>query len=539
MLEENFNARHDKNTLCGYPYRDGTICSEKKIANEERCILHLVNDKNKILKTYRGYDQIKNRNQSICNFQMGDLFCEELKEDGKKFCKFHELNKIEDFYIQIKKIFHQKTDLDFEGFYFPSNMKFDFFPQGFETKSAVKFKDAEFNCDLIVPNGAFGDYVDFTNCRFNKKVEFNDCTFTHATVFSEAQFLSGVIFYYTRFNTTTFFSKTKFKGELLKFIRIIPSSLLKFEGTEFSSNFNIFEDIDFSNSQTYLINSQFNESTNFDYCNLQNVSFYECNLSNCNLSKSNILPAKFISCNWDLERKNGQNKKETKHRIILKDEEILFSKKYQDKKNFIKQLGLVESCYRVFKVNRDTEKDYDNAHKFYHSEMEMKRRKAWENFKISQCKSKLRHLSRALFLKLYKCLSGYGNRPGRAIIKLFLLLFFMSLPLVYIDGLIPTYHFKNDFLNTKYERVNKASTYLRDSFLMTIYNLTAIYRSDINLFKVQNEADVAEEKAKNPKFIGKPINPFTLIYIAFIQYIIRPIQITLIVLAIRRKVQRG
>lgn len=532
-----FEARHEKNTLCGYQYSYGDLCSEEKVANEERCIFHLKKDYKVLKKSYRKLIT-KDNHSPLCNFQMGEYCCDELKESGERYCKFHNINKINCFDIQISEMIRAQ-EWDFESFYFPSNMQSKIFRQGFETKRAVSFINAEFDCDLMIPWGKFGDHVDFSNCKFNKMVRFNDCEFTHETLFNNTQFLAGVIFSDVLFNTNTFFNKTKFKGDRSEFFRLNSKKLLKYEQAEFSSNLNIFKDIDFSNSQTYIINSHFNNPTSFDYCNLQNVSFYECNLSNCNLSKSNILPAKFISCNWEQKRNRQEKKKDTKHRIILKDEDILFSKKHKDKREFIKQLGLVESCYRVFKVNRDTEKDYDNAHKFYHSEMEMKRRKAWENFKISGYKSKFTNLSRALFFELYKFLSGYGNIPGRAIWKLLLILFLFSFPLIYCNGLIPTYDEHCFVLNTNNRIINKASVIVRDSTLMTFYNLTAIYRSDINLFRVLNKADIEEMKTIKPKFNGKPINPCVLIYIAFIQYILRPIQITLIILAIRRKVQRG
>jgi hypothetical protein len=67
---------------------------------------------------------------------MGDFCCDELKENGKQFCKFHEGNKIDDFDIQIANMIH-KQYWDFEGIYFPRNMQFKIFKQDFETKRAA------------------------------------------------------------------------------------------------------------------------------------------------------------------------------------------------------------------------------------------------------------------------------------------------------------------------------------------------------------------------------------------------------------------
>lgn len=171
--------------------------------------------------------------------------------------------------------------------------------------------------------------------------------------------------------------------------------------------------------------------------------------------------------------------------------------------------GEVRDNYMQLKVNMDRMKDYDLANDFYYGEMEMKRLgEKW-------------YKPKRWFLSLYNTLSKFGNAPVRAVIMFFVLIFIFSFPLFFMKLGIKDLSSQNKN-QASYKVVSLEPNFLKnlgEMASLSLYNMTALS----NLTRSPYE----------------PLDKWTFYYVSVVQYFIRPIQLALIILAIRRKVKRG
>jgi hypothetical protein len=204
--------------------------------------------------------------------------------------------------------------------------------------------------------------------------------------------------------------------------------------------------------------------------------------------------------------------------ILYEHRKLLFTSHFKKSLNIRKKtlnkayvlpFGEVKDNYMQLKVNMDRMKDYDLANDFYYGEMEMKRLgEKW-------------YKPKRWFLALYKFLSGYGNAPVRAALMFFALIWIFSFPLFFLKLGI------KDLSSPNKNQVSKNYVKLEIGFFgnlqemasLSLYNMTALS----NLTRSPYE----------------PLSKWTFYYVSVVQYFIRPVQIALIILAIRRKVKRG
>ena len=214
-----------------------------------------------------------------------------------------------------------------------------------------------------------------------------------------------------------------------------------------------------------------------------------------------------------------------------------------NEKSYLMDFGEVKDNYMQLKVNMDRMKDYALANDFYNGEMEMKR-----------LGEKL-YKPKRWFLALYKFLSGYGNRPGQAVGVFVLLMALFSLPLFFDLVKIRKDINYGSMLPQTERKIEKDSFYsvLMNPLFIISPDLKANYEKKA-LQNVLNIDDVPDRNVLDflsicsfnitaisniykPTYIAS--NEWSSYYLGFVHYFIRPVQIALIILAIRRKVKRG
>ena len=121
----------------------------------------------------------------------------------------------------------------------------------------------------------------------------------------------------------------------------------------------------------------------------EKVRFQHVNLGQARFLETPLDKVQFIDVDWD----------ERAGRRCVYDE--IAHEEEGVKKNY----ALIAQLYRQLKKNYEEQRDYPGAGDFHYGEMEMTRRQQWKESKYF-----------SWFLTwAYKLLSGYGERPGRAI----------------------------------------------------------------------------------------------------------------------------
>jgi len=498
------------------------------------------------------------------------------------------------FALEVIKL-NEDVPLIFSGLTFVNDFIFD----NLDIKQELGFINCIFKRDVRISKTVFRNVVEFNSC---------ECPQSKNKTKSNFNFLIEKV----RFEKSVHFSKNKFNEFEATNLSLLKS--LHFSLNTFKKD-SIFSYVDFSTANTIFmkINEEDKHYLNFYLCNLDGVFFTECNMSKIIFENSNITSALFIASNWDeeksritnffkelksilllakkiVQRKNndrgkGLSKIKKMHqafqekiqmfhlngqgsRIVGGGERKYYSRMDGTRRDFIQY---DEDCYRQLKVNMDCCKDYRIAHKFYVSELEMK------------LKNKRTTKRYKAFLRIYRLVSGYGNKPGRAVVVSFLIIMILSLGLVGKDYLVKdygTFTTKNNSSNPCYnakdsiqavaiplrflspaaiplenicliisflpnkpipdkkngdtdknphkQKGNQNNTssigdWFSDLINITLYNITSVYNSSLCTFKI--------DKTK--------INNYQMCYILLIQYFVRPILIALIILPIKRKFQRG
>jgi len=333
----------------------------------------------------------------------------------KKGISVEEFNKL--IFEKIKK-----KDFSFEGYVFPGDIDF----QKVEFSKMANFYKVRFLGEVSFANAQFSGAASFYETQFSGYANFTDALFSRYARFANAQF-SG----------EAHFCRTLFKGEQADFGLITLSGKLVFASTKFYENCRftfteprfdlqedkqcllIFERIQFNPYLTYFENiktpkdNQRADNTSigvlFRYCQLKDVYFSNCHMSNFSFYKSSFDEARFISSIW------GEKEKEklvlgityTRKSIIF--EESLFKKKNDSSHanvNFSEEFNIkdltkyehIANLYSRMKTALDRTKNYQAGGGFFFNQLEMQRLHAttW---------------GRKTAYYLYKIFAGYGEKP--------------------------------------------------------------------------------------------------------------------------------
>lgn len=409
------------------------------------------------------------------------------------------------------------------------------------------FREAIFNGDFIFEDVICHKKILFDNAVINRKIKIKKSIFNGISSYKDVFFKGEVEIIEVVFNSFASFERCKTIKGKIKFINTVFFASSSFNDIIYGENitfinchfFNVsfirsrLTDIVFSNCHFYLAKSWIiRRSNEIRYYLKEENTFYMSLLLQLYENEKEMIEIlkrkKIYKKNYLAEHRQYLEKSRFKifFKLVLKNSlktitypflKLFPNSSYSLKEKiftpepnfFLIDFGEVRDNYMQLKVNMDRMKDYDLANDFYYGEMEMKRLgEKW-------------YKPKRWFLSLYKTLSGYGNSPLRAVIMFFALIWIFSFPLLFMNLGARDLSAQINNKTVREQVVFKTSFIenLCEMASLSFYSITALS----NLTRAPYE----------------PLNRFTFYYVSTVQYIFRPVQIALIILAIRRKVKRG
>lgn len=364
-----------------------------------------------------------------------------------------------------------KKNASFQSAYFQTRSSFN----GTHFENGVNFLDARFEPEVSFEKATFGGDVNFLNVAFGDKMSFQEAQFTsnkHTVTFNRSTFGDGISF-----------SDTKFAGKVL-FVRGTFKGAATFSGKHKREWGEITKE---------ERNTVFNGEADFRWVILEapeKVIFQQASLKQARFLETRLDKIQFVDVEWD-KRKDG--------RRCLYDEREAKEDEYE----------LVAQLYRQLKKNYEDQKDYPGAGDFHYGEMEMTLKKCkqavrkWlKSEQIEVTSEEFKEGRRKLFdfflLRAYKALSGYGEKPGRALLWAIAILF------------IPAIGFS--FFGVEFGNPQATLQSSIDYFGKSLGYIT---------FRIHD----------------MPFHPLAKVAV-LIQAILGPIQLALVALALRRKFRR-
>lgn len=567
---------------CEYQFIDRTYCkrhiSEKypDINGKHYCIMHSRNDDKLVHFSKEIYRIIERKNKLFdkkvkkvdeeydeFNLNIIDYLLRSFELSRKEKKKAKHIGKIygdyndKILYPRNQENIPRDTLINLEGFYFPDKFhleNIDIYPE-------VCLLYSKFGNDISINDITFKNKIDFSESNFNGSIFFNDLFFEKNPNFNKCKFNI------TYFVNCIFFNGVSFDNTIFKNISNFESSYF-IERSEFHRI--QMDNLRFLNCYVYglsLFNSNFSGSifSNCDwdeYSALKKIekialSAYDIVKIRNNSSISDLrafadsiykvfnrTAIQFAKAYLVLDRRRQFVRRISVRQIIIDEFLIIF-----EEDDIQDSLGNIKNTYIQLKASMDKSGDYDLANDFYYGEMEAKRKISWEKFRFDSKKKisssrfinsdntilkflghiffyipivfffsliNIKNLLKSLFFLTYKLLSGYGNRPILSIFSSVFLLILFSFMCV-IPGEIIRRDLKSG--NSTLIYLNTAKEKIEMGFTLTLSNIST--GTTFNQF------------AYNSNHLL--LNSFLF----FIQYIFRPVMITLIVLAIRRKVRRN
>lgn len=385
-----------------------------------------------------------------------------VSSDNSDRCILHSHNEDKDlneFTLRVNdRIEADEEEIDLIGCYFPKSLDTEFF-KGRTFKKYVNFSDAIFAKKKI----------DFSKAKFSKGASFYRVKFSEQVLFSKTSFEGGMTtFREAEFNDVSF-NGTLFRGEEVSF------SDTKFIGVT------VFDAPHFY-GQVYFLRTQFKKCCKFLWIEIRTTRppiFKDADLSKCSFLHSNIDKVDFRYCPFCTESRKPLYIFPSRKQNVLKDELDYDDEVEKNSKdnNVREKYEDVRRLYLELKRNFEERKDWNTAGDFHYGEMECRRKmKGWFSLE-----------------GLYFLVSGYGERPLRASVVLFVLTF-LFFPAMYM-------------------------IFERDPFWVSVWDS----------FKVATFMR-----------IGTPIEPDTGLgkFFLALESILCPTQFALFALALRRKVKR-
>ncbi len=315
--------------------------------------------------------------------------------------------------------------------------------------SNVEFLDnTSFNFVLFLGDLTFSYTVFHHNCSFShsqylKKVNTNDSEFKGEIDFHNSLFVSEVFFSSNKFlndfnisnsffNVDAIFMGNSFKGNEVDFSDLISKNLVliassEFLSTEIDFSYSVFNEMKFFDvtfmgvvgfdeikCKANFIDVNFkcganfsdleNSELRFERCDLTNdIVFSYCNIELITFNYSEISQISFLNCIWKVT-----------NRLILKDEKSMVEG--EEFKN-------IETLYRQLKRNFDGKKDWELSGLAYISEMEMRKKRLWNEGKYYEW----------FIYWFYSFFGGYTLDFKKPIVSLIVLVLFSSVIYYFID----------------------------------------------------------------------------------------------------------
>lgn len=366
-------------------------------------------------------------------------------------------------------------------------------------EARINFDGANFQGRVNFFETKFQNWIDFSWANFNDAVNFIGTEFNCGVNFGETKFLSQVNFNGAIFQGKTFFNGSVFKAQTdfinTKFEKEVDFQNTHFDGlTQFIGRRGSKKAKEVSEGEGKMIvekNLLFSKDFIIDFRDVtfgqpEKVTFSTVNLSKCLFLNTNVSKIELPDIEWAKVKKRN----------------IIYDEIYEEESE--KNYALIEKTYAQLKKNFEENRSYAEAGDFHYGEMEMRRKRQKGIFK---------YVSIASF---YKYLSGYGESYSRALIWLCLsILFFTS---VYL------------FTGLKEQQVAGESVEYKISLSNT--DLNTIVQSFPKSFVHTLQVAMLRTNLKYSSLDDWGV------FVEILERIFIIIQVTLLILAVRRRFRR-
>jgi uncharacterized protein YjbI with pentapeptide repeats len=442
------------------------------------------------------------------------------EHEGKEYCVLHcpSVDKDQaEFEEAVEKKVKDK-DFDFRGVYFP----------GWQSLAPFRIS--------TLPNGTFEELADFSDATFKERAVFSRATFKkmahfdRSTFEGEANFLNGTFeglatFHDAIFKESATFSDATFKEladfdratfEEVNFYRATFKGEADFSGATFEEV--SFEDVTFE-EEAYLDRTTFKREAyfrgpetfsrvaDFQFARIEKPELFSFHRGRLRPSWFiNVDPRRFDFTEVQWPGQPGGPK-------VTLDDEIRSLQNRNIQASYNPYILLAQACRRL-SANAEDNREYPIANEFHYWSMDAVRKGSWNHLKDLSLRALLKketwydigeHFD--LITTLYWALSGYGVRATRAFWILFAIwLMFAALYFLLVKS--------SPFWVFAAPDIWQGIDYARQA---AVYSLSALVRL-------------------NPRPQSEELNWFQTL--VTVEGILGPLQIALLVLAIRRKVMR-
>ncbi|MGB8993241.1 MAG: hypothetical protein WCD80_14395 [Desulfobaccales bacterium] len=369
----------------------------------------------KIITIRTKYKKLMTKNTITCQIykKIKGIKChlEIDSDDSDGLCILHSqnLNKERDLFDAafLEKI--EKGDYDFRSIIFPYHYSFK--ERVFE--SEVNFSGAKFIHGATFFKAVFEDGVNFSDTKFYGKrsddeiatgqyhigVDFTYSIFKNIANFSLSEFDLNVDFLLTEFYCSAEFYGAKFRG-LIHFSPTITTNYVNFNSSEFYGAL-YFRPNQFSDCNIYFTQARFIGQGLFESIYPFNEEFIGLKIepqAKLTFNSISLAKAKFIGTNLRQIEFNNV----IWHRYFGRD--TLYDEIVLEKNSNSREYADVEELYRQLIINYKNKEDFKRVGDFHYGEMEMHRKASFWRRRIP-----------ISWYNLFWLLSGYGERPSRAI----------------------------------------------------------------------------------------------------------------------------
>lgn len=294
--------------------------------------------------------------------------------------------------------------------------------------------------------------IRFHNSKI-RNVNFDSCQINGDADFQGLEYIdSGISFKRINFGDSSSF---QFKGGRFIGENTPKSSLVGFSETIFPPYRSQFLDFgsDGSNRPKLVLD--------FKRCVLTGVYFVGCDLGVISLNSSRFDQAIFLNCTWfNLKQKFPLNLVKHSRRGIIYEERLLRNETNQNSSEV--SIEEVINVYSILKTSFDSQKRYFDAGEFYLNENELRRKLFLKE----------KRLSNYIIVSLISFLTGYSQRPFRALLFWFLSLIMFSLYNLYLGITVSS---EGQIILAVEPHTNFGLRYLLDSSFWENFESSSVY----------------------------------------------------------------
>ncbi len=261
------------------------------------------------------------------------------------------------------------------------------------------FRNATLSGRLLFCDAKFNGLVDFSYAECNEKPDFLRATFAKRSLFEQARFAKGANFAYAQFAKTVNFSSATFGGST-NFAGTVFSEDTNFHTTTFDGGGTFIDTVfhgtaDFSGAEflgRMLFASNDKKRPIFSGVEIDFRSIHIAPLDVLIIRDADLKRCKFQGTDLRKAEITGAHWPTTGGRSRVYDEVAPLPE------GKTRSWPHIERLYRELKQNYEDRRDYERAGAFHYGEKEMRRQNP--------------ETSRGLrfWLKVYRCVSGYGER---------------------------------------------------------------------------------------------------------------------------------